>query len=256
MCVDLIGPHAVDADKGEKTLHCLTIIDPVTYWVELVETSNKTAEAVAMQFDRTWLSRYPRPNYIIFDKGSEFIGQEFQEMIQTYGIIPKPITTKNPQANAIIERMHGTLGDMLRTFELDKQLFDEKDPWSGFLSSIAWAMRSTIHTTINATPAELVFGRDMILPIAFQADWEAIRARRQQQVIKDNVKENKGRLQHDYSIGDKVLVLDPISKKRKLERITDGPFIMTRIHKNGTARIQKGAVDETLSLRRIMPFHE
>ena len=63
--------------------------------------------------------------------------------------------------------MHGTLRDMLRTFELDKQVFDEKDPWTGFLYSIEWAMRSTMHSTIDATPAELVFGRDMILTTAF-----------------------------------------------------------------------------------------
>ena len=87
-------------------MHCLTIIDPVTYWVEIVEIPNKTAEEVALQLDRVWLSRCPRPNHCMLDKGSEFIGEEFQEMITTFGIKPKPITTKNPQANAIIERMH------------------------------------------------------------------------------------------------------------------------------------------------------
>ena len=145
---------------------------------------------------------------------------------------------------------------MLRTFELDKQVFDEKDPWTGYLSSIAWVMRSTIHTTLDATPSELVFGRDMILPLEFKADWEHIRAKRQLQINKDNIRENKNRLDHSYSIGDRVLVLDPISKTRKLERPTDGPFIVTRTHDNGKIRIQKGAVDETLSVRRIIPFRD
>jgi len=31
-----------------------------------------------------------------------------------------------------IERMHGTLGKMLQTYELDKQVFDKNDPWTGF----------------------------------------------------------------------------------------------------------------------------
>ena len=68
VCVDLVGPYTVETDKGDKTLHCLTIIDPVTYWVELIEIQNKTAEEVALQFDRTWLTRHPRPNYCTFDK--------------------------------------------------------------------------------------------------------------------------------------------------------------------------------------------
>ena len=78
--------------------------------------------------------------------------------------------------------MHGTLGEMLRTYELDKQVFDKNDPWTGFLSSIAWALRSTIHTTLNVTPAELVFGRDMIPPLQFKENWENMRAKRQIQI--------------------------------------------------------------------------
>ena len=117
-------------------------------------------------------------------------------------------------------------------------------------------MRSTMHATLDATPSELVFGRDVILPLEFKADWEHIRTKRQLQINKDNIRENKNRLDHSYSIGDRVLVLDPISKTRKLERPTDGPFIVTITHDNGKIRIQKGAVDETLSVRRIMPFRE
>lgn len=152
--------------------------------------------------------------------------------------------------------MHGTLGDMLRTYELDKQSFDDTDPWTGYLTSIAWALRSTIHTTLDTTPAELVFGRDMIMPIQFKADWEKIRVKRQLQINKDNERENKRRIKHNYNVGDKILVTDPISIKRKLDKAKEGPFIVTRVHKNGTVRIQKGAVDETLSLRRIIPFME
>jgi hypothetical protein len=48
---------------------------------------------------------------------------------------------------------------------------DEKDPWEPFLSSTAHEIRSTFHTTLKATPLQLVFGRDMVLPIQIMADW-------------------------------------------------------------------------------------
>jgi hypothetical protein len=48
---------------------------------------------------------------------------------------------------------------------------DEKDPWGPFLSSAAYAIHSTFHTTLKATPGQLVFGRDMVLPIKCMADW-------------------------------------------------------------------------------------
>jgi hypothetical protein len=51
---------------------------------------------------------------------------------------------------------------------------DEKYPWGPFLSSPAYAICSTFHTTLKATPGKLVFGRDMVLPIKFMADWEEI----------------------------------------------------------------------------------
>ena len=53
------------------------------------------------------------------------------------------MTVKNPQSNAIIERVHQVLGNMLRTFELERQAFDPDDPWGEFLSAIIWAICST-----------------------------------------------------------------------------------------------------------------
>jgi hypothetical protein len=37
-----------------------------------------------------------------------------------------------------------------------------------------YAIRSTYHTTLQATPYQLVFGRDMIQNIAFRANWDQI----------------------------------------------------------------------------------
>jgi hypothetical protein len=48
---------------------------------------------------------------------------------------------------------------------------DEKYPWGPFLSSAVYAIRSTFHTTLKATPGKLVFGRDMVLPITVMSDW-------------------------------------------------------------------------------------
>jgi hypothetical protein len=59
---------------------------------------------------------------------------------------------------------------------------DEKDPWQPFLASAAYTIRSTFHTTLKATPRQLVFGRDMVLPIEFMADWGAIEQQRQKEM--------------------------------------------------------------------------
>ena len=97
-----------------------------------------------------------------------------------YGIKAKPFTFGNPQSNAIVERVHQVIGNIIRTFKLESKYLDEDDPWKGILSATAFAVRSTFHTTLINTPGQLVFGRGMILNIKHKANWEFICERKQQ----------------------------------------------------------------------------
>ena len=82
-----------------------------------------------------------------------------------------------------------------------KVIFDNgMDPWSELLGSVAWAIRSTHHTTLQATPGQLVLGRDMLLTLKFVTDWEAIKLRKQRDVDKKNSRENSLRIHHDYQV--------------------------------------------------------
>ena len=67
-------------------------------------------------------------------------------------------------------------------------------------------MRSTCRTTLQATPGQLVFGRDMIFNIQHEANWKAIVDRKQQRINKNNQIENSKRIAHDYQVWDKVLL--------------------------------------------------
>jgi hypothetical protein len=48
-----------------------------------------------------------------------------------------------------------------------------------FLSDAAWAIRSTYHTVLKASPGAAIFGRDMLFDIPFIADWQKIGEHRQ-----------------------------------------------------------------------------
>ena len=96
---------------------------------------------------------------------------EFTKMIEEdYNIIRKPITKRNPQANSIVERVHQTIGNMLRTFSVHQNPVDKEDPWPGILAAVAFGIRATISTTMRASPMQLVFGRDAILSITHKAN--------------------------------------------------------------------------------------
>ena len=83
---------------------------------------------------------------------------------------------------------------MLCTKELQKHTFDEIDPWSELLASVAWAIRSTHHTTLQALPAQLIFSCDMLLNVKLIADWEAIRLRKPNVIDTNNARENSLRV--------------------------------------------------------------
>jgi hypothetical protein len=107
----------------------------------------------------------------------------------------------------------------LRTAEADGKELDEKDKWGPFLSSAAYAICSTFHTTLKATPGQLVFGREMVLSIKFMADWGAIEEQRQKEMARNSRRENISRINHDYKVGDKLLLKRPGKHLRKLEAL-------------------------------------
>ena len=144
MCVDLIGPYKIRR-KGKPDLvcKCVTMIDPASGWFEIHQYDDKRAITVANIVEQEWFSRYPWPTQVTFDRDSEFIRSEFKQMlINDYDIKIKPITVRNPQANAIVERIHQVIANMIRTFELETNYLDEDDPWKGILSATAFAVRS------------------------------------------------------------------------------------------------------------------
>jgi hypothetical protein len=217
------------------------------------QISSKHAYVVANEVELAWLTRYPRPSIITYDRGTEFMA-EFATMVKhDYGITVKAITTRNPQANAILERIHATIGNIIRTHQVLDSELDKNDPWSGILAAAMYATRATIHTTLKATPMQLVFGRDAVLNTKFEADWKYIRDRKRKLIEQNNTRENAKRTRHDYVVGDRVLVAAKLDGKYQGD-LWDGPYIIALVNNNGTVRLNRGAYQETINIRRIKPY--
>ncbi len=112
---DLIGPWTVQVRGRPYEFMTLTSIDTVTNLVELIRIDNKVSNTVARKFAQCWLTRYPWPQRCVHDTGTEFTGPEFQTLLQNCHIKDVCTTSKNPQSNAVCEKMHQTVGNVLRT---------------------------------------------------------------------------------------------------------------------------------------------
>ena len=256
VCIDLIGPWKVKVGNRKLKFKALTCIDPVTGLVEMVRIDNKTAEHVIRKFEHLWLARYPWPRRCVHDNGGEFIGHEFQMTLEAIGIKDVTTTSYNPTANAICERMHQTVGNILRTVvhsTKPRNTKHAKDMVDDALSTAAHAMRSSINTALKASPGALVYSRDMFLNIPMIADWHLI-AQRQEQLINENLRRhNLRRRRYDYAVGQQVLIKNHEITKMGLR--THGPYKITQVHCNGNVTLDVGRDStERINIKRIQPF--
>jgi hypothetical protein len=90
---------------------------------------------------------------------------------------------------------------MLRTSELDMADTVKPSDIDVFLSDTAWAICSTYHTVLKASPGAAILGGDMLFDIPFIADWQKIGEHRQRLTDLNNPHENKGRIDYDYKVG-------------------------------------------------------
>jgi len=90
------------------------------------------------------------------------------------------------------------------------------------------ALRATYHTTLQVTPCQLVFGRDVMLNVKFEANWQLIKQRKQKRIHENNVRENDRRIPHQYKVGDKVLYQN-LNKSKFSESLYSGPYTVQQV---------------------------
>ncbi len=199
---------------------------------------------------KCWLSRYPHCCYSIYNNESEF-KLHFCALCATYGIKHKPTNIKSPTANAILERSHAVFTNMLCTAKLNMAELVNASDIDIFLSNTTWAICSTPHTVLKASPDATIFGQDMLFDIPFIADWKQFEEHMQRLTDLNTARENEGRIDYDYKVGQKGY-----TPQRAESRWQKDPWTITTVHTNGTIMIQRGNKEERLNIRRVKPFEE
>eukprot|EP00957_Ditylum_brightwellii_P032947 2498659-Ditylum_brightwellii.AAC.1 len=131
------------------------MIDQATGWFMMAEIKTKCADILANAIEQMWFNRYPWPTEVVLDRGTEFMAKCTEMIQRDYRVAKCPITTQNLQANRIMERIHQTIGNMLRTFGIHSTKLDKEDPWSGILGAVVFATRATIHRTSHTSTSSV-----------------------------------------------------------------------------------------------------
>ena len=109
-----------------------------------------------------------------------------------------------------------------------------------------------VYTT---TPSQLVFGRDAILNINQEANWQLIKQCKQALIKKGNQHKNCHRQSHLYHTGGKVLLKNAWKTKFNQDAYI-GPYTLTEVQNNGTSRARGGNIIDTYNLHNIISFKE
>jgi hypothetical protein len=87
---------------------------------------------------------------------------------------------------------------MLCTAELDMVNSVTPNDVNVFLDNAAWAICSTYHMVLKASPGAASFGRDILFDILFVADWHKIGEQKQSLTNHGNQRENTKYIDYDY----------------------------------------------------------
>ncbi|GFT13550.1 retrovirus-related Pol polyprotein from transposon 17.6 [Trichonephila clavipes] len=134
---DLVGPFP----PSDGFTFLLTCIDRYTRWPE-------------DSFIANWISRFGVPAIITTDQGGQFQSRLLYILKQMLGIQRIRTTPYHPFSNGMVERLHRTLKQAIRCHDTK---------WTESLPVVLLGLRACIKEDLNATCAEMVFGKTIVL---------------------------------------------------------------------------------------------
>ncbi|XP_073670965.1 uncharacterized protein [Paramisgurnus dabryanus] len=154
--VDIMGPLPKSTQQNE---YLLVFVDYFTRWSEFFPMRKATAQNIAKIVRQEILTRWGVPDFILSDRGSQFMSSVFKEICLKWKVTPKLTTAYHPQTN-MTERVNRTLKNMISVY-----VDDNHSKWDQFLPELRFAMNSAIQETIGVSPAELQLGRKLKGPM-------------------------------------------------------------------------------------------
>lgn len=225
--LDTIGPF-------QKTkhghVHILVVVDHFSKFSALIPLKSLHAAEIAFKLWREWLAVFGMPSTIFSDKGSGFESQFFKKLCTLCSITKLSSCAFYHQANGLVERLVQTVKPMLSAICLE----NKSRQWDVLLPSIEMCLRASKQKSLNCSPYEVVFGRDMTLDAGRLAvpDHFINRSKLHQEIFTRQFHTNqKQKAYYDHGnraqsirVGTRVMVENVGAKRGVIKEKFVGPF--------------------------------
>lgn len=157
VAVDIAGPFPRTA-AGDRFI-CVAM-DYFTKWPEAYPLPDHEAATVASVLVSEYFARFGVPEELHSDQGREFEVAVFTECCSLLGLRKTRTTPLRPQSDGMVERLNRTMVQ-----DLAKYCGEAQDDWDVRLPMFLMAYRSAEHEATSFTPARLMLGREIRLPV-------------------------------------------------------------------------------------------
>ena len=157
VAVDVLGPLPKTNDGNQ---YIVIAQDYFTKWPEAFPVPDQKATTVADVLVNQFFTRFGIPQELHSDQGRNFESEVFQDVCKLLGIHKTRTTPYHPQSDGMVERFNRTLGNGLSMF-----VNQNHTDWDKHVPFLLMAYRSATHETTKVTPGQMMFGRELKLPV-------------------------------------------------------------------------------------------
>lgn len=273
--LDICGPYPV-SKKGNRYLMVVSCY--FTKWVDAIPLKTQEAKYVASKLVNRFISIFGVPLQLHTDLGTNFESKVFQEVCRLLGIDKTRTTVRRPQSDGMVERANRSIQNMIASY-----ISDTQSDWDEHIPLLMLAYRSSIHETTGVSPAMMMLGRELTLPVdmtlgrpirddrlcatehAYQLEKKLLDihdfARRHLNISSESMKRRYDVKVHKipYEVGDPVWYYNPKRKvgfNPKLQRPWKGPMIIVERLNDVLFRIQSGPKSKPLVVHhdKLKPY--
>ncbi|MCO5614527.1 hypothetical protein L7F22_068810 [Adiantum nelumboides] len=256
--IDFVGP-CPPAYKSHAQ-YIIVATDYLTKWVEAKATKKNDAKTTAQFLYENIFTRYGLPIEIVSDRGTHFINEVIEQLLDEFMVIHRKSAPYHPQANGQAESTNKILVTVLT-----KIVSESRADWDQKLHSALWAYRVAYKTSIDTTPFNMVYGIQAILPLEFliptlrvaqELEWTGHELSEQIDVLekldetrlkavasiyaqKRNMKSffDQHVINKEFATGDYVLMYTLKQHSRKMQKRENGPYVIQDISPSGAIKL-------------------